>query len=177
MRDDATQNDGVIGRLNKNSNKSNYKYNIDLNSLPEMYRGLLKNRKFVKPFVHDDKLLNILFYCLDQENDHKSYDTVYYIREIDRLVMQRNLYKLNRITYWTCSFCDSEIEIDSTKRIHYHHLLCNECKDDYNHNGVIDVRIIQNFKNYSEYINNMFKNKYKNILSKIKKHNKIKSTL
>ena len=171
-RDDVSETSDVIRRINKCSNKTNHKFNIDLSSLPETYVGLLKNRKFIKHYVNDDKLLNILFYCLDQENDHRSYDTVYYIRDIDRLVMQRNLYKLDRIDFWKCSFCENEIEIDNSKKISHHHFLCSDCKDEYTNTTKIDARIINNFNEYSESVNENLKKKYKVLLSKMKKNNK-----
>ena len=171
-RDDISETPNVIKRLNKGSNKTNHKYNIDLDSLQETYQGLMRNRKFIKHYVSDDKLLQILFYCLDQENDHKNNEAVYYIRDIERLATRKNLYKLDRVNYWKCSFCGEEIEIDNSKKIRYYDLLCNNCKEEYEITDVIDKRILDNFNEYSNNINNNLKRKYKVILSKIKKNRK-----
>ncbi len=158
-------------RLNKKSNQRNFRFGINLNLLNETYQNLIKNRKVIRRFADDDRILKILFNCIDQENDHRSYDKIFYIRELDSFVMQRNLYKLNNTFFWKCSFCESDIELDNNKKFNATSFLCNYCRLDYN-SKIVDPRIVDNFKNFTLDINTRLNNKYNLLLKKIQKNNK-----
>ena len=87
--------------------------------------------------------------------------------------MHRNIYKLQNIIFWKCSFCESDIEINYSKKATYKNFLCDRCLTDYNLDKNVDEKIINNFKEYIIYTNQYFNTKYEVILKKLKKNQKL----
>ena len=138
-------------RLNKYANQKGNRFGVSLKDFAKSYKNLLKNRLFISSLMNDDRLLELAFYCLDIENDHKIYNKVYYIKHLDKITTLNSINYNNNLIIWKCSFCESDIIVDISSKINHKDLFCDKCKPE----GIvriIDERVTRNFSKLNNYI-------------------------
>lgn len=162
------KNSNVIN--NKYSSSKNTRFGIDLTKLSPIYKRLLLNRNFSKFVVDDDRAFRILQHCVDMEEDHKSYDKVYYLKNADIYTVQKNLENVINIVKTDCSYCKNNLYIDSTK-YNLRDFVCEECSKIKTDDEFLDTRLINNFIKFNKEIIENLNYKYKVIKSELKHKN------
>ena len=155
---------------NKYTTTNNTRFGIDLTKLSPIYKRLLLNRNFSKFIVDDNRAFRILQHCVDMEEDHKSNDKVYYLKNANIYTVQKNLETTVNILKTKCSYCDNNLYIDSTKYT-VKDFVCKECTKVKTEDEFLDTRLINNFINFNKQIIENLNYKYKVIQIELKHKN------
>jgi hypothetical protein len=157
--------------MNKYSSRKDTCRGIDLSKLRQTHAKLITNRVYVQRLSEDDRILNILFYCLDTELDHVGYNKIYYAKHIDKFVAERSVPYINSVIKWKCAECGKTIYINTNEKIDYSHVLCFKCIK--KNKGELTDKIVKEYIDLTTFITKKINKDYKKTVSKIKKNRKL----
>lgn len=155
-------------RLNNKTTKNNTVYGIVLSALPDMYARAIKNRRFIRRKSDDDRFLHILFHCLDIEQDRRSFEKIYYLKNLDIFTTENNVDKYDTIYIWDCLDCGKEVHINTNSKIIPSDFLCDKCFNNSIRTPIIRNDIIREFVKFNNFITDKMKNEYDYFNNKMK---------
>lgn len=157
-------------RLNKMSTKKNTVKGIDTTTLMPLHVSLIKDRLFSHITLDNDITMKILFKCIDQEEDRKTFDKIYFIKKLDVYITENQINDYNEIYKWKCIECDCDILINGNTKIIHTDFLCKKCFNDSKRSMKVKQNIIEEFKSFNSIIIDKTKKDFKYIKKKIEKN-------